>query len=181
MKPRIEGEKPVAHPQQKSAAKRIQVAASPAEADAGQGNAAEHRRGVEDPVSAGPATGESKGTVTKLRTTPRTIAIEDATTVAAGERTVKGEQLYAQPAELFENGRYNEDCFKRLQLLMREAGHTSDAQEWAMGAGFLEMVLPLLERLGDARSRAYLQHLLGDLRGSTAAELRQKMHPDADS
>ena len=181
MKPRIEWEKPVAHPQQKSAAKRIRVAASPAEADAGQGNAAEHRRGVEDPVSAGPATGESKGTVTKLRTTPRTIAIEDATTVAAGERTVKGEQLYAQPAELFENGRYNEDCFKRLQLLMREAGHTSDAQEWAMWAGFLEMVLPLLERLGDARSRAYLQHLLGDLRGSTAAKLRQKMHPDADS
>lgn len=180
MKPRTEGEKPAAHPQQKSEATRIQFAVSPAQADAGQGNATEHRRGVEDLVYAGPATGESKGTVTKLRTTPRTSAIEDATTVAAGERTAKGKQLYAQRAALFEYGGHNEDRFKRLQSLMREAGHTSDAQEWAMWSGFLEMVLPLLERLGDARSRAYLQHLLGDLRGSTPAELRRKLHPDAD-
>lgn len=127
-----------------------------------------------------PAVGEAKATVTRLPTKPRTTTVEDARAAAARERTLKGERLYAQRVELFEYGRDNEDSFERLQSLMSELGHSADEGEWVMWVGFLDMVLPMLDRLGDARSKAYMKRLLGDLKTSNPAALWQALHPGAD-
>lgn len=137
-------------------------------------------RGATPSAGNAPATGETKATVTKLPTKPRTIAVEDAEAAAARERTLKGERLYAQRVELFEYGRDNEDSFERLQSLMSELGHSADEGEWAMWVGFLDMVLPMLDRLGDARSKAYMKRLLGDLKTSSPAAMWQALHPGAD-
>lgn len=127
-----------------------------------------------------PSAGGAKATVTKLPTKPRTVGVEDADAAAARERTLKGERLYAQRVELFEYGRDNEDSFERLQSLMSELGHSADEGEWAMWVGFLDMVLPMLDRLGDARSKAYMKRLLADMKTSSPAALWQALHPGAD-
>lgn len=120
-------------------------------------------------------------TVTKLPVKlPKNKPVPDAAAVAERERTIKGERLYEQRAELFEYGRDNEDSFNNLQALMSELGHSADEGEWAMWVGFQDMVLPMLDRLGDARSKAYLRRLLGDLKQATPAGLWQSLHPGAD-
>jgi ParB family chromosome partitioning protein len=104
----------------------------------------------------------------------------DAQTTSVDEMTKKGARLYEQRVELFEYGRDNEDSFHNLQALMSELGHTADEGEWAMWVGFQDMVLPMLDRLGDARSKAYLKRLLGELKGKAPARLWQELHPGAD-
>lgn len=121
-----------------------------------------------------------KASVSKLPITPRAKPAPDAAAAAARESTLKGERLYEQRLELFEYGRDNEDSFNNLQALMSDLGHTPDQGEWVMWIGFLDMVLPMLDRLGDARSKAYLKRLLAELKGASPSNLWHRMHPGAD-
>jgi len=123
--------------------------------------------------------GGSKAPVSKLKVAPRTAPHVDAEAAAAREKTAKGERLYAIRSELFDYGRDNESCFKELQGLMFDLGHSVEEGEWVLWTGFLDMILPMLERLGPDRSRAYLKRLQVDMKGTTAGALWTQLHPAA--
>ena len=115
--------------------------------------------------------------VTKLEVAPKTTPHADAEAAAARARTVKGERLYTLREELFDYGRDNESCFKKMQELMFDLNHSPEDGEWVLWAGFLDMALPMLERLGPERSKAYLKRLQIELKGTTPAALWTELHP----
>lgn len=130
-----------------------------------------------DPAAGATAKQGQKANVTKLKVAPKTTPHADAETAAARERTVKGERLYTLREELFDYGRDNESCFKKMQELMFDLNHSPEDGEWVLWTGFLDMALPMLERLGPERSKAYLKRLQVELKGTTPAALWTQLHP----
>ncbi|MDM5181735.1 ParB/RepB/Spo0J family partition protein [Massilia sp. DJPM01] len=163
------------------------VAAAPAQADDGAGQAdpvAAAKADVvtlhetrTDPGAGATAKQGPKANVTKLKVAPKTTPHADAEAAAARERTVKGERLYTLREELFDYGRDNESCFKKMQELMFDLNHSPEDGEWVLWTGFLDMALPMLERLGPDRSKAYLKRLQVELKGTTPAALWTELHP----
>lgn len=163
------------------------VAAAPAPSDEGDGQA-DPGTGAKAEVAAlnesrsAPAVGATlmqgaKANVTKLKVATRTTPHADAEAAAAREKTAKSERLYALREELFDYGRDNESCFKKMQELMIDLNHSPEEGEWVLWTGFLDMALPMLERLGPQRSKAYLKRLQVELKGTTPAALWSQLHP----
>lgn len=136
-----------------------------------------HESRPEPDASAATNNKTPKATVTKLKVMPKTVPHADAAAAAEHERTAKGERLYQLREELFDYGRDNETCFKKMQELMFDLQHSPEDGEWVLWTGFLDMALPMLERLGPERSKAYLKRLQVELKGTTPAELWAKTHP----
>lgn len=163
------------------------LAAAPADSDdvadqAGPGSAAKAEvvtlpENRADPAAGATAKQGAKANVTKLRVAPKTTPHADAEAVAARERSAKGERLYTLREELFDYGRDNESCFKKMQELMFDLNHSPEDGEWVLWTGFLDMALPMLERLGPERSKAYLKRLQVELKGTTPAALWTDLHP----
>lgn len=130
-----------------------------------------------DPAAGATGTQGAKANVTRLKAAPRTAPHADPEAAAAREQTAKGERLYALREELFDYGRDNETCFKEMQGLMLDLNHSPEDGEWALWTGFLDMALPMLERLGPERSKAYLKRLQVELKGTTPAALWEQVHP----
>jgi ParB family chromosome partitioning protein len=130
-----------------------------------------------DPAAGATGTQGAKANVTRLKVAPKTTPHADPEAAAARERTAKGERLYALREELFDYGRDNETCFKEMQGLMFDLNHSPEDGEWVLWTGFLDMALPMLERLGPERSKAYLKRLQVELKGTTPAALWEQVHP----
>lgn len=132
-----------------------------------------------DAIPAPSAKQGQKASVTQLKAPHKAKPAVDAEAAAAREKTQKGERLYALREELFDYGRDNESSFKELQALMFDLGQSAQEGEWILWTGFLDMVLPMLERLGPDRARAYLKRLQVDLKGRSPAALWTELHPDS--
>lgn len=161
-----------AEPQQEEDNAGDDAPAAPAKADV-----VRLHEGRLEPATPGAAKAGAKANVTKLKVAPKTTPHADAEAAAARERTVKGDRLYTLREELFDYGRDNESCFKKMQELMFELNHSPEDGEWVLWTGFLDMALPMLERLGPDRSKAYLKRLQVELKGSTPATLWTQLHP----
>ncbi|NHZ99075.1 ParB/RepB/Spo0J family partition protein [Massilia sp. CCM 8734] len=130
-----------------------------------------------DPVTKTTANQGTTANVTKLNVAPKRTPHVDAAEAAARERTEKGERLYGLREELFDYGRDNESCFQKIQELMFDLNHSPEDGEWVLWTGFLDMALPMLERLGPERTNAYLKRLQVELKGTTPAVLWTQLHP----
>lgn len=118
--------------------------------------------------------GKAKAVVTPapVEPSPEAIAAE-----AELKRQQLEQRLLSLRKEVFEWGDANRGQVNSMTSKMQDLELDMNETEWVLWTGFQSMILPMLEALGDDRSTSYLKRLQSSLKGHSARDLWQQLHP----
>jgi ParB family chromosome partitioning protein len=95
------------------------------------------------------------------------------------DRTAAAAKLLRKRTELAEWGVATKDQVAEISRSLESVDAARGEAEWVFWTAFLDTVLPMLSALGPERSAAYVKRLQLDLKGRSAQELWDVLHPDA--
>ncbi len=138
-------------------------------------------------ASAQTAVASAKATTPKTQATPKKPVQTKkqkpqltAEEVEAAQRLHATQRLVDMRNDVFDWGEANQPHFREMKTHMETMQLDMHTTEWVLWQGFLAMVLPMLNAIGDDRALMYVKKLQGDLKDKTPATLWEEIHADTN-
>jgi len=124
--------------------------------------------------------GDGKASPAPAQSKARAAAGSHPADAGDRERARQTQAIAGLREMLFDYGVNGRAHISSLQNHMLELGYDLPEGEWVLWSGFMDVMLPLMEALGEDRASAYVRRLQGALKNKPPADLWRELHPVRD-